>query len=65
MECGLRRHEIAMDYQFCSRMVPDAAVSYHIGESGAEQRQNGEERDGGGGCSMRRAAASDSKIGLR
>ena len=54
-----------MDYQFCSRMVPDAAVSYHIGESGAEQRQNGEERDGGGGCSMRRAAASNSKIGLR
>jgi len=45
-------------------MVPDAAVSYHIGENGAEQRQNGEERDGGG-CSMRRVAASDSKIGLR
>jgi len=64
VECVLRRHERAMDYQFCSRMVPDAAVSYHIGESGAEQRQNGEERDGGG-CSMRRVAASDSKIGLR
>ena len=43
-----------MNYQFCSRMVLDGAVSYHIGESGAEQRQNGEERDGGGGSSSQR-----------
>ena len=39
--------------QVLQRTRPGAADSYHIGAGGTEQRENGEERYNGCGCSMR------------